>query len=157
LGVRLDGAAANVKCRRRETESGVWLEAVHDGWVNSYGVLHERRLFLDIGLDEMRGEDVFPLALKSGLARQVEVGVHFHLHPQVRATLAHDRRSILLMGPSNRGWWLRNDAASVVIEPSFNFLDGRPRRCLKVVLHSPLTRQGGARIRWKLAAAEPSA
>lgn len=157
LGVRLDGAAANVKCRRRETEAGVWLEAVHDGWVNGYGVLHERRLFLDIRLDEMRGEDVFPLAPKSALARQVEVGVHFHLHPQVRATLAHDRRSVLLMGPSNRGWWLRNDAASVVIEPSFNFLDGRPRRCLKVVLHSPLTRQGGARIRWKLAAAEPTA
>ena len=156
LGVRLDGAALTVDCSRSETEAGVWLEAVHDGWAHSYGLLHERRLFLDTRLDEMRGEDVFPLAPGGPASRQVEVGVYFHLHPQVRATLARDRRSVLLMGPSNSGWWLRNDAASVTIEPSFHFLDGRPRRCMKVILHSPLTRQGRTRIRWKLAAAEPS-
>ena len=157
LGPRLDGGAVDVECRRRETEAGIWLEAVHDGWVHEFGVLHERRLFLDTRLDELRGEDCFPLAPSCPFGRPVEAAVYFHLHPQVRATLARDGRSVLLMGPSNTGWWLRNDAASVSVDPGFNFLDGLPRRCHKLVLRSPLTREGGNRIRWKFVAAEPIA
>jgi uncharacterized heparinase superfamily protein len=63
---------------------------------------------------------------------------------------------VLIRGASNVGWWLRNDAAEVLIEPSVHFVDGRPRRCSQVVLRGRLRADRGGRVRWKLALVEPA-
>ena len=42
---------------RRDGEGAVWLEAEHDGWVHDFGLLHQRRLYLDQRLDEVRAEE----------------------------------------------------------------------------------------------------
>jgi len=76
--------------------------------------------------------------------------VRFHLHPDVRASLALDQRSILFQAPTAGGWRLRNDAAEVSIEPSVHLLAGRPRRTEQVVLRSQIQGERGGRIRWKL-------
>ncbi|MEI9891441.1 MAG: heparinase II/III family protein [Caulobacteraceae bacterium] len=57
LGYRLEAAATEVRTRRHESEGASWLELSHDGWVRTFGLLHERRLFLDPDVDELRGED----------------------------------------------------------------------------------------------------
>ena len=82
--------------------------------------------------------------------------IHFHLHPDATASLARDKRSVLLRGASNVGWWLRNDAAEVSIEPSVHLVDGHPRRCSQVVLRGRLQANQGGRVRWKLALVEPA-
>jgi uncharacterized heparinase superfamily protein len=82
------------------------------------------------------------------------VEIYFHLHPDVRASLARDQRSVLLKGPSEVGWWLRNDAGEVAVEPSVHFIDGQPRQATRVVMRGRLRADRGGRVRWKLSAAE---
>jgi uncharacterized heparinase superfamily protein len=156
LGPRLTGAPERVEARRNENEGGVWLELAHDGWARQFGLIHERRLFLDPVADELRGED--RLAPSADVPRHkppsVQFAVRFHLHPDVQVSLARDKRSVLLRGPSDRGWWFRNDAHEVAVEPSVVFEHGQPRRAAQVVLRG-VAGEDGARVRWKLTPVEP--
>ena len=155
LAPRLVGGAGQVTARREENEAGVWLEVSHDGWTREFGLTHDRRLFVDSLADEMRGEDVLTPALgKAGPASAVPFAIRFHLFPDVEASLARDGRSFLLRGPSNRGWWFRNDAPGVALEPSVCFRGGQPRRTVQIVLQGKVG-QEGARVRWKLTPVEP--
>jgi uncharacterized heparinase superfamily protein len=153
FGPRLVAAAREVEAVRRESEAGVWVEMAHDGWLVSTGLTHERRLFLDKATDELRGEDRF-VPGDEALSEPVAVAIHFHLAPGVRASLARDQRSVLLKGAAKIGWWLRNDAGEVTLEPSVVFEDGRPRATTQVVLRGRLRADRGGRVRWKLTAAE---
>ena len=83
-------------------------------------------------------------------------GLQYVLPANARASLARDQRSVLLRGPSNTGWWLRNDAAEVAIEPSVHFIDGRPHPSSQVVLRGRLRADRGGRVRWKIAPVEPA-
>lgn len=157
LGPQLVDAPARVDVNRDENERGVWLELSHDGWVDRFGLVHARRLFLDPDRDELRGEDRFePVdGISPGQRRTASYAVHFHLPGEVQASLARDRRSILLRGPSNRGWWLRNDAPDVLLEPSTYFQDKTARRGVQVILRGPIDAGRGGRVRWKLTPVEP--
>jgi uncharacterized heparinase superfamily protein len=154
LGPRLAGGSAKVVVHRREADIGIWVDMEHDGWLRQYGLTHERRLFLDRNANELRGEDRF-VPGPGASDRLTPVDLHFHLHPDAKASLARDQRSVLLRGASNAGWWLRNDAAEVSIEPSVHFVDGRPRRSSQVVLRGRLRADRGGRVRWKLAPMDP--
>ena len=153
LGPRLTGGVHLVRVARRESEAGVWLDLAHDGWRARYGLTHERRLFMDREHDELRGEDRFVPAA-GAKPDFMPIAVHFHLGPDVRASLARDQRSVLLKGSSNVGWWLRNDAGEVVLEPSVHFREGKPLRATQVVLRGRLRADRGGRVRWKLVMAD---
>ncbi len=147
LGPRLEGAVRAVAVKRETVGEGVWLELSHEGW--GAGVVHDRRLYLDARADELRGEDRL-----AGGGPANDVAVRFHLPPDVRASLARDGRSVLLRGPSDRGWWLRNDAAAVVVEPDLHVEGGVARRSLAVTM-TPAATADGARLRWKLGPVDP--
>lgn len=160
LGPQLIRAYEHVDARRQEGESAMLLELAHDGWARRLGLRHERRLYLDLTTDELRGEDRFaPMGASGGSADRIRrftsFTVRFHLHPDVSALLARDRKSVLLrVGGEDAGWWLRNDAIEVEIEPSTYYENGEPRRSNQIVLRGQARMDTGARVRWKLAAAE---
>ena len=150
--VRLKGGPTKVTARRQESPQGAWLEVSHDGWDAAWGVRHERLVYLDRGADELRGEDRLVPTHPSSAGKMAPAAVRFHLHPGVKASLARDRKSVLLQGPTTPGWWLRNDAQDVSIEHSVHYENGQPRRSTQVVLRSHLPAGDGGKIRWKLAA-----
>jgi len=160
LGPRLVGAYDAVDARRQEIDGAVWLELAHEGWAKRLGLRHERRLYLDLAADELRGEDRFVPArpgadLGEPGRRFIPFAVRFHVHPDVKASLARDGKSVLLRaGDEEHGWWLRNDAQDASVEPSVFFHEGQPRRTQQIVLRGQARMATGARIRWKLAAAE---
>ena len=158
LGPRLIGGASRVDARRDENETGVWLELTHDGWAPTFGLLHERKLFLDLAHDELRGEDrLCPATTAAEPRRKLDpYAIRFHLAPEVKVSLARDQRSALLRGPSNKGWWLRNDAPEVALEPSVRFEQGQPRRTMQDrVCAGNVGLDGEARVRWKLTPVDP--
>jgi uncharacterized heparinase superfamily protein len=155
LGPRLEGPPLRVESRRREAEGSAWVELAHDGWAPRYGLIHERRLFVDARSDELRGEDrLAPARGARPRVLAVPYAVRFHLHPEVQVSLARDRKSVLLRGPSGRGWWFRDDAAEVSVEPGCWFEDGAPRRSAQIVLKGVARTDGTTRVRWKLAPAD---
>jgi uncharacterized heparinase superfamily protein len=161
LGHRLEGAVAQVRSRRHDSEAASWLELSHDGWAQAFGLVHDRRLYLDRKADELRGEDEIspiPDAVAPRRRRPVFLTVRFQLHPDVKASLALDHRSVLLQPRGHDkggagGWWLRNDAPEVSLEPAVRLTEGRPHHTAQVVLRALLKRDGSARIRWKLSPA----
>jgi uncharacterized heparinase superfamily protein len=167
LGPRLRDAYAVTETRRHEAKGAVWLELAHDGWNRRYGLRHERRLYLDIAADELRGEDsLVPLAGARGAGnrgaansgangrRFVPFVVRFHLHPQVSALIARDKKSVLLKAEGEEsGWWLRNDALEVALEASTYHQDGRTRHGQQIVLRGQARLDAGAKVRWKLSSA----
>lgn len=153
LGPRLIGAPRKVEVKRHDAEAAAWLEVSHDGWARRFGLIHERKLYLDRGLEELRGEDNFrPLVEKEqdGPRRYYPFTVRFHLHPDARASLARDYKSVLLKGPSEQGWWLRNDAIEVSVEPSIHIEGGVQRRTVQVVMRGQASADKGGKVRWKL-------
>jgi uncharacterized heparinase superfamily protein len=157
LGPRLRDAYAMLDMRRQEASGALWLELAHDGWIRRYGLRHERRLYLDTASDELRGEDrLVPLARKGGRdgRRFVPFVVRFHLHPQVSALIARDKRSVLLKAEGEEtGWWLRNDALQVALEASTHHQDGQTRHGQQIVLRGQARLDAGAKVRWKLSSA----
>lgn len=153
LSGRLVGGAREVEVKRTTAESGVWLDVSHDGWLDSLGLLHERRLFLDAAADELRGEDQFTPAT-SATPRVIPYSIRFHLFPEVEGIIARDNKSVLIRGPSQAGWWLRNDATEVRVEPSVHFRHGRQVATRQVVLMGHIRVDKGGRVRWKLTPVE---
>ena len=153
LGPRLAGGARRGEARRAATETGVWVDFSHDGWA-ALGLEHARRLYLDLTTDELRGEDQFSPTGTAADTRMIPYAVHFHLPPEAEAVVARDNKSVLLRGPSSKGWWLRNDAVDVRVEPDVHFRDGQQLPSRQVVLLGHLRADRGGRVRWKLTAVE---
>jgi uncharacterized heparinase superfamily protein len=160
LGFRLQSACRAVQSRRHDGAEASWLELSHDGWAEAFGLRHERRLYLDRAADELRGEDQLAPVSADGLRprkRPLSLVVRFQLPPEVKASVALDNKSVLLQprtAKGSAGWWLRNDALAVSLEPGARLEDGRPRPATQIVLRAPLGAEGTARIRWKLAHAD---
>lgn len=159
LGPRLRDAYDVDGVDRQQAGGGVWLEASHDGWASRFGLRHERRLYLDVAADELRGEDALvPLAQRGGAAgrRFAPFVVRFHLHPQVSALISRDKTSVLLkIEGEDRGWWLRSDAQEATLEPAVHHQDGLTRHGQQIVLRGQARLDAGGKLRWKLSAAHP--
>ncbi len=156
LGARLVGRPVHVEANQRDGEGAVWLEIEHDGWVHDFGLLHQRRLYLDQRLDELRAEErLHPAPGQKDVVRAIAApyAVRFQLEPGVQASLARDRRSILLRGHSGRGWWFRTDGPDVAIEPSVHVDEGLTRRSLQIVVRGSARTDSETKIRWKLSPA----
>jgi uncharacterized heparinase superfamily protein len=158
LGPRMLADYDTVDARRHEAEGGLWLEMAHDAWARRRHLRHERRLFLDLSADELRGEDrLTPLgdSAAAGDRRFIPFVIRFHLHPDVRASLARDGKSVLLKAEGDEvGWRLRSDAREMAVDGSVSFEDGVARRSHQVVLRAEARADAGVKVRWKLAAAE---
>ncbi|APH60112.1 heparinase II/III family protein [Granulibacter bethesdensis] len=70
---------SRVTAERLESEGAIWLEATHDGWRQSAGLVHRRHLYMAANGDDVRGED----SLEGGEPRPY--ALRFHLHPAVHA------------------------------------------------------------------------
>ncbi len=153
LGPRLIGGPGQVDVRRTDAQTGTWLDLKHDGWAKTFGLAHERRLYLDPAANELRGEDSF-IPVSPTPSRVIPYTIHFHVPPDVEAVVARDNKSVLLRGRSHVGWWLRNDSVEVRIEPAVHFHEGRQLTSHQVVLMGHIRADKGGRVRWKLTAVE---
>ena len=140
----------------RDGDGAVWLDMEHDGWNEAFGLNHQRRLYLDQRLDELRAEErLYPASGQAEVVRIIAApyAARFQLEPGVQASLARDRRSILLRGHSGRGWWFRTDGPDVAIEPSVHIEEGLTRRSLQIVVRGSARTDSETKIRWKLSPA----
>lgn len=156
LGQRLVGEPFSVRHDAQAAEGAVWLEMEHDGWKRPFGLVHQRRLYLDQRLDELRAEErLHPPAEGQVGERPIAApyALRFQLEPGVQASLSRDRRAILLRGPSGRGWWFRTDGPDVAIEPAVHVDEGLTRRSLQIVVRGSARTDAETKVRWKLSPA----
>jgi uncharacterized heparinase superfamily protein len=158
LGPRLATAPHSVTARRNEEEMGIWLEGVHEGYREDYGLSHRRRVFLAADGGDLRGEDALFRPVSDGPPEDVDVrwrfAIRFHLHPSVRASLSRDSMSALLVQPNGDGWRFRTDGGPIRLERSVYLAAGAPpQRASQIVIHGEAEPFGAGdrppnRVRW---------
>ncbi len=158
LGLAVAQSADGVNCARNEQETGTWLEASHNSYLKAYGLSHLRRLYMDLTGTDVRGEDQLyvPLGAEPLRRDQIPFAIRFHLHPDVKVTLAQDQHSALLIQPGGKGWRFRADGGPLKLEKSVYLADGsRPRRTEQLVIHGKAYGDGDGqarsnRVRWTI-------
>lgn len=134
-----------VACRRLESGDEVCLEMSHDGYRARFGLVHHRRLYVNGGGDELRGEDT----LVGGGGHRFDI--RFHLHPAVRASVLRGGTSVLLQLPNRVGWRLLCRGGTARLEESV-YLGRRDdaRRSEQIVISGEAL-EARAVVNWALA------
>lgn len=83
LAARL--APAEIEARREDAQGGAFLEISRV--IADHGRKHVRRLYLDAGGTDLRGEDKIEPVEGTGAAAAAQYRLRFHLHPAVEAEL----------------------------------------------------------------------
>lgn len=128
----------HVSANRKEQEGGIWLETSHDGYVETTGLAHSRRIYMAEDGRDIRGED--SLYIPVGRTPKVSgatypFALRFHVHPDVRVTLSRDKRSALLILKSGEGWRFRTSANTLSLEKSVYLARGaQPERTQQLVI-----------------------
>ena len=131
-----------VEAQRQEANGAHWLEASHDGYRKIFGAIHRRRLYLGESGEDIRGEDAVEAATPLSFT------VHFHLHPNVSASLQQDGEAVLLRMPNGSGWRLRADGARLALEESVYLGGPEPRRSEQVTLTT--FTDGPQQVKWAI-------
>jgi len=134
--------------RLQEPAGGLSIEALHDGYMQRFGLLHTRRLSLDASGTTIAGLDrLGPPKGDLRLAKDLPFAVHFHLHPLVECDPAEMPRSVELRLPDGERWRLSAEGALLSIEESTHFSDfSGPRRSLQIVLRGACF--GASELQW---------
>lgn len=149
LGPRISGGPAEVACTRHEKDLGLWLETSHDGYLTDYGLIHERRLFLSADGNDVRGEDQLIQSEKRRTHEAAESAtVRFHLHPDVRVSLARDGSNVLLLLPSRQGWQFRAKGGEITLEESIFITDGETVRRSNQIVVTTSPADETAKVNW---------
>ena len=158
IGPAIQRPAGPTRSTRKEQDVGTWLEASHEGYLDQYGLIHRRRLYLDVTGTDFRGEDSLfvPLGEAPLTSDEIPFAIRFHLAPKIRVTLAQDQNSALLIQPGGQGYRFRTDGGPLKLEKSVYLARGnKPIRSEQLVIHGNAYGDGDGqartnRVRWTL-------
>lgn len=138
-----------VSCTREEIGGGQLLTLKHDGYVPLNGVMHQRRFFVDVTGNDIRGEEELTTRTEA-LTKPVDVTVRFHLHPRVLVSLIRDGEEALLLLPNGAGWRFYHEGARLSLENSVYLGEGTyPRKTKQLVLSCQMSEPEKV-IQWAL-------
>jgi uncharacterized heparinase superfamily protein len=151
FGVPIVDGPRHVSVSRDSEGRGMVLRASHDGYVELFGIIHERFVSLSPDGERLDGEDVFLPAHGDALPLDAEdqFAVRFHLHPGTRANLFPNGRGATLLLPNRDVWNLDAYEDLVTVEESV-YLAGQdgPRRTTQVVIYGQA--RTTPRVHWTL-------
>lgn len=139
------------------------LEASHDGYLRSHGLLQGRALELTVDGSAVAGEEVllseerkarakFDKIVDSLNGEGIPFSIRFHLHPDVATRVDSDTGNIQILLKSGEIWDFRHDGSCKIGIESSVYLDSeaiRPTATKQVVLTGRATTYT-TRIRWSL-------
>jgi uncharacterized heparinase superfamily protein len=139
----------DVAIDRSEDNDASRLEASHDGYVRSFGLMHKRSLMLGNDGKELRGADQLIARGRKKIRESASYAVRFHLTPGVEATLTADGMGAILRSKGAPPWNFRCRGGNLAIEESL-WTDGRgqPQRTTQLVIIGEVSALGGE-IGWQ--------
>src|SRR5690242_14015804 len=134
----------DVTIDRSEDNDASRLEASHDGYVRSFGLVHKRSLMLGNDGKELRGADQLMPKGRKKIREAAPYAVRFHLAPGVEATTTADGMGAILRSRGAPPWNFRCRGGNLAIEESL-WIDGRgqPQRTSQLVIVGEVSALGG--------------
>jgi uncharacterized heparinase superfamily protein len=152
-GAPMLGGPSRVTVTRDDQPDALALRATHDGYVERFGILHERTLVLAADGSSLEGDDFFlaPDGQSEVHTTRDRYAVRFHLHPSVKATRLSDGHGAMLMAPEKEMWTLTVGDGRIELEDSV-YLAGAegPRRTTQLVIYGHA--RHAPRVSWSLRA-----
>ncbi len=147
----------HVEVTREEQDGGTLLRASHDGYADSFNVIHQRAVLLSIDGSRLDGEELFTPAKGEEIpANHDSFALRFHLHPSVKASRLQDSHGAMLMLPNKEVWTFSAYEDRIELEESV-YLAGTdgPRRTTQIVIYGHA--RNVTRVQWtfSLIAASP--
>jgi uncharacterized heparinase superfamily protein len=140
LGPRLIDGPETVDTRRSEGPLGLTVEAEHDGYARRFRLIHWRRLTLaPRGLALTGADRLLPIGPGSRVRDMLPFAIRFHVHPDVRISMAQGGGSVLLKLANGEGWRFRCGGGTLSVEESIYFGGGTPRRAEQLVIAGAFT------------------
>jgi uncharacterized heparinase superfamily protein len=142
---------AELSCRRHDTQGHIMIDAHHDGYVAAFGLAHRRLLYIASNGNDIRGEDTLIRTGRTGGKANPgrAFAVRFHLHPDVRASIADDGDSLLLRLPAGGGWRFRTSKGRPHLEDSIYLgTPGSQRRTHQIVVRGTIG-TNGTTVKWR--------
>ncbi|MDV7339802.1 heparinase II/III family protein [Terasakiella sp. A23] len=134
----------SVSSTRFEEDGQVLIDAKHDAYRESLGLIHERSVYVNKMGTDIRFEDKLTGTGGNSFA------ISLHLHPEVQASLVQDGQAALLKLPSGAGWHLRVQGGKLEMRDSIYVGNpGQMRHTDQIIIQGPL-RGEGADIKWRL-------
>jgi uncharacterized heparinase superfamily protein len=136
IGEPVVGGPGRVDVERRNTAGATVLAMRHNGYVEQFRIVHERRLALSDEGDRLEGVDSFtaPSGGVPNKGGKDTFAIRFHLHPNVRASQAADGRTVVMELPDGETWQFETDGAEVSIEESILLSDTRGNRATEQIV-----------------------
>jgi uncharacterized heparinase superfamily protein len=124
----LGKGVVEVETSRDETAGICRVEAMHDGYVRRFGLVHERRLTLAPDGRQLFGEErLYPAeGRRRRRAEGVGFAVRFHLAPGIQAATTADGQGALLRVRGGPVWQFRCRGGMIATEDSL-WIDGNAR------------------------------
>ena len=140
----LGRGVTDVVLDRSEDNDSSRIEASHDGYVRSFGLIHQRRLSLGNDGKEIRGEDKLIPKGRRKIKEAAPFAIRFHLAPGIEATVTADGMGAILRSPGAPPWNFRCRGAMLVVEESL-VIDGhgQPVGSLQLVIVGEVSGVGG--------------
>ena len=132
---------------RKETDTGSWIEASHDGYARAFGLIHQRTLALSSDGKELAGEDALIPASAKRKPVDTNVAIRFHLAPKTQVSLTADGAGALLRIDGGALWQFRVRGGTLAIDDSL-WVDGnaRPHATQQLVVSGQVA--GAASLSW---------
>jgi uncharacterized heparinase superfamily protein len=139
----------DVAISRSEDNDSSRLEASHDGYVRSFGMVHKRSIMMGNDGKEIRGSDQLVPRGRKKIREAAAYALRFHLAPGVEATITADGMGAILRSNGAPPWNFRCRGANLGIEESL-WIDGRgqPHGTTQLVIVGEVSALGGE-IGWQ--------
>ena len=129
--------ATSVEAETGPASGGLLAEAKHNGYEQSHGLLHQRRVFLATGGNDLRGEDHVIYTGAPGLIPH-EAVIRFHLHPKINASLSIGGDVILRLPGTAAAWHFKAIGADIAVEDSVYLGRDGLEKCSQITLNMAL-------------------
>lgn len=124
------------------------IEASHDGYLNHFGLIHHRAIYVnDLGQD-LRGEDV--LERRMAGVTELEFDVRFHIHPDITLSRQAATDRLLLRLPNGEYWQFQCSGGLLSVAESRYFGSGVRRQNARQILVSGRIKNKKTVIKWSL-------
>lgn len=146
--IMLSGPSRITVDRQTGPDGSDRLSARHDGYVERFGVVHEREIRINEQGTKIAGRDrlLLPDGLPTANLPDAEVVARFHIHPSITLERSDDRK-VRLVAPDGESWTFSIPVGHLAITEDVFFADVsgiRQSQQLEILFE-------GAEIRWFLA------
>ena len=131
LGPRLLGGPQSIETDRVESASGWTVNAAHDGYLDLFGVIHERRVTMSPNGKLISGLD--RLVRKRRSAEPTPFAARFHIHPDIRVSTSQGGGALLKLA-SGEGWRFQSSGGELTIDKSVYLANETMRRTEQLVI-----------------------